>query len=245
MRRTGSAILLLSLIIALPRFSSAVSQEKKDTRPDETVAEVPELSQFHEVIFKIWHSAWPDKNIGMLVELLPDIRRDSDTLAKAQLPGILREKEGVWKQNIELLLSIVADYAGASSPVDSAKLLDAAERLHGQYEKLVRITRPPLEELEAFHQVLYMIYHHYLPGQDKLKLVSSVKELKEKMKVLNSATLPDRLKKNEQAFIAARAALAKSVKALDVSKLNNDFNKFESQVETVHSDYQTLQKLFE
>ena len=30
--------------------------------PADAVAEVPELVSFHEVIFKIWHEAWPNKD---------------------------------------------------------------------------------------------------------------------------------------------------------------------------------------
>jgi hypothetical protein len=245
MNRTKIALLSFAVTSWLFLFSAAPAQDAKASGPDETVAEVPELSQFHEVIYKIWHTAWPEKDVAMLVELLPEIRQGADTLAKAKLPGILRDKEPVWRENINQLLKIVADYSGAASPIDTAKLLDAAERLHGQYEKLVRVTRPALRELEDFHQVLYMIYHHYLPDKDEAKLASSVAELKQKMKVLGSATLPDRLRKKEPAFIAARATLAKSVDALDPSKAKGDFKAFSSQVERVHTDYQAVQGVFE
>jgi hypothetical protein len=224
---------------------AAAAQDKPGPGPDETVAEVPMLTQFHEVIYKLWHTAWPEKNVAMLIELLPEIREYSDTLAKAELPGILRDKQRVWDESIVRLQAIVTEYAGATSPLDSQKLLDAAEQLHGQYEALVRITRPVLREVEEFHQVLYMIYHHYLPAQDQVKLAASIDQLKEKMASLNKAALPERLKEKEKAFLSARTALAKSVKALDASTAKKNFKAFSKQVDAVHTNYLALQSAFE
>jgi hypothetical protein len=232
-------------MITVTLSSPTLAQQAKETHADETAAQVPILTDFHEVIFKVWHTAWPEKNLTMLSGLLPEIKHFSDSLAKVQLPGILRDKQKVWKQSTAKLQEIVSEYANATSPVDSQKLLDAAEQLHAQYEALVRVTRPVLKEMDAFHQVLYMLYHHYLPGKDQEKLATSVRELKERMAVLNKATLPDRLKKRETAFIEARATLAHSVGALDASMVKDNPKEFASNVETMHTDYQTLEKVFE
>jgi hypothetical protein len=237
--------LALASMIAFTLFSPTLAQQAKETHADETAAQVPILTDFHEVIFKVWHTAWPEKNLAMLAELLPEIKHFSDSLAKVQLSGILRDKQKVWKQNTAKLQEIVSGYASATAPVDSQKLLDAAERLHAQYEALVRVIRPVLKEMDAFHQSLYMLYHHYLPGKDQEKLVTSVQELKEKMAVLNKATLPDRLKKIESAFDEARAALAHSVEALDASMVKDNPEEFASKVEMMHTNYQTLEKVFE
>lgn len=233
------------LAIALAMVSPAISQHIAEMHENETTAQVPILSDFHDVIFKVWHTAWPEKNVAMLSELLPDIRHFSDSLSKVQLPGILRDKQKVWQENTVRLKEIVSMYAKASSPVDSQKLLDAAENLHSQYEALVRITRPVLKEMDAFHQVLYMLYHHYLPKENVEKLASSVVQLKEKMAFLGKATLPDRLKKREAAFNEARAALAASVQVLDGSMAKSNLKEFASKVEVMHADYQALEKVFE
>ena len=150
MTRARILVLSSSLAFCFLLVSSTYAQEKKDTQPGETVAEVPVLSQFHEVIYKLWHTAWPEKDVTMLAGLLPEIRQYADTLANVKLPGILREKQQMWNENIARLQAIVTEYAAATSPLDSQKLLDAAERLHGQYEALMRITRPALKELEEF-----------------------------------------------------------------------------------------------
>lgn len=226
-------------------FTPSLAQDAKPVHSEEIEAQIPILTEFHEVIFKVWHTAWPEKNTAMLVELLPEIKNYSDSIAKVQLPGVLRDKEKVWKENTTKLQEIVTEYARNTAPVDSQKLLNAAEQLHAQFEKLVRITRPVLKEIEAFHQVLYMLYHHYLPDNDVEKIVSSVTKLKEKMAVLEKAALPERWKEKEAAFTEARAVLAQSVKALDSSIAKDKPKEFAASVETMHSDYQALEKVFE
>jgi hypothetical protein len=218
------------LAFAFTYFTPAFAQEAKHSHPDETTAQVPILTEFHEVIFKVWHTAWPEKNLKMLSELLPEI---------------LRDKQRAWMENTAKLETIVAEYERAASRVDSLKLLDAAERLHAQYEALVRVTRPVLKEMDAFHQVLYMLYHHYLPEKNEAKLVSSVMELKEKMAALEKAKLPDRLKKKEAAFKEARTQLARSVKALDASMVKSNPKEFAASVEVMHAEYQALERVFE
>ena len=206
------------------------------------MAQIPVLTEFHEVIFQIWHTAWPEKNVTMLSGLLPEVRTFSYSLAKVRLPGILRDKEKMWNYSTSRLRTIVAEYEAAASPVDSQKLLAAAEQLHAQYERLVRVIRPALQELEDFHQVLYVLYHHDLPENNQEKIVASVKLLKEKMAALDKATLPDRLKKKEAAFLEARLQLARSVELLDPEMAKKDFA---SRVETMHTDYQSLEKVLE
>ncbi|OGD22860.1 MAG: hypothetical protein A2Y70_01945 [Candidatus Aminicenantes bacterium RBG_13_64_14] len=56
----------------------------------ETESAVPELTAFHEVIYPIWHTAYPDKDIAMLKSLVPQVNELAAKVFAAQLPGILR-----------------------------------------------------------------------------------------------------------------------------------------------------------
>ena len=85
MKRT---LILAALLLMLS--ASAISGYAQ--RPAETVAEVPALDSFHEVIYKIWHEAWPKKDAAMLQQLLPEVEKGIAAVASAQLPGILRDK---------------------------------------------------------------------------------------------------------------------------------------------------------
>ena len=203
------------------------------------------LSDFHEVIYQIWHTAWPEKNIGMLVDLLPQVKQYSDTLSRVKLDGILRDKQADWDEGTARLRSIVTAYDAAAAPLDSAKLLDAAEQLHSQYEALVRVIRPATKELDEFHQVLYMIYHHYWPEKDLKKLPPAVDSLKVKMAALNTSTLPARLKQKEGAFTAARAELAATVGTLTAADAASRPEKFAGDLEKLHDAYQSLERVFE
>lgn len=223
----------------------AISQEHQECTDAELKAEVPELSDFHDVIYKVWHNAWPNKDVNLLVELLPEIEVGSDKIVKAELPGILRDKKQTWQENVSKLQSIVGEYKSSTSPVDTQKLLDAAENLHAQFEKLVRIIRPILKEIEDFHSVLYKLYHYYMPEDNREKIKSSIKGLKEKMNILDKASLPERRKSKEKEFVASRKALSKSVDDLVRSLKKYNQKKVSDKIEIMHSNYQALEKVFE
>lgn len=238
--RLCSLPLLFSVILLPAAFAQTTPQHS-----GELEARVEVLSDFHEVIFQIWHTAWPEKNVGMLVELLPQVKHYSDTLSRVTLPGILRDKQGAWDEGTASLKKVVVEYEAASAPVDSARLLDAAERLHAQYEALVRTIRPVTRELDQFHQVLYMIYHHYWPGRDLERLAPAVDSLKVKMAALSASTLPGRLKEKEAAFASAKKSLAGAVEKLAASDAGSNPEKFASDLERVHGEYQALERVFE
>jgi hypothetical protein len=214
-------------------------------KPAETVAEVPALDAFHEVIFKIWHEAWPKKNTAMLQQLLPDVEKGIASVASAQLPGILRERKAAWDEGVKKLQSIGSEYKAAAASKDDPKLLAVAEKLHGQFELLMRAIRPAMKELDEFHATLYMLYHHYLPQNEMAKIKSAALELKQKMAALNSAALPDRLKQKQKEYAAARADLSKSVDGFQTAIQSNAEKTIKGALDTLHTNYQKLEKIFE
>ena len=213
--------------------------------PADAVAEVPELTAFHEVIFNIWHEAWPNKNTAMLKDLLPDVERGISQVASAKLPGILREKKDAWDDGITKLRASGADYRAAVDAGDDQRMLDAAEDLHSRFEALMRLTRPVLRELEDFHSSLYMLFHHYLPDYDFDKIRSSAEELNRKMESLNTATLPARLQSKEADFREARQKLAESVQALKASVGAGNEDTIRAAVNELHARYQNVQRIVE
>jgi hypothetical protein len=213
--------------------------------PEDAVARVKALDDFHEVIFKIWHEAWPAKNTAMLRQLLPDVEKGISQVASAQLPGILREKKSVWEEGVKKLESAGAEYKAAVDAKDDARLMAAAETLHSRFEGLMRSIRPALKELDDFHSVLYMLYHHYMPDYDVAKIRESVAELKKKMAALNEVQLPERLQQKENDFQVARDRLSLSVDALEASLKSNSEKAIKDAVESMHSKYQALNRILE
>jgi hypothetical protein len=232
---------LILAVLTFTIFAAGFAQQ----RPADATASVPALDSFHEVIFKIWHEAWPKKDAAMLRQLLPDVEKGISAVASAQLPGILREKKAAWDEGVRKLQNAGSEYKAAAAGNEDPKLLAAAEKLHGQFEALMRTIRPALKELDEFHAVLYMLYHHYLPKYDLQNIKASAAELKQKMAALNSAKMPERLKQKEPEFQAARAKLSASADALEAAIQTNAEQKIKDAVNSVHSDYQALGRVFE
>ncbi len=211
----------------------------------EVSATVPALTEFHRVIYKIWHTAWPNRDYDMLTALLPEIEKGTASIVSAELPGILRDKKPAWEKGVGELRAIVQEYRTAVETKQKQALLDAAERLHAQYEALVRVIRPPLRQLEEFHVVLYMVYHYYMPEESLDKIRGSVEPLRERMAALGGITLPARFKDKEASFRAARKDLEEAVIELDAAVSSNDLGKIKHAVETMHSRYLKLATVLE
>jgi hypothetical protein len=239
--RMKKIALILSLLTVLLNPVMLLTQTHKETK-----AEVPELGAFHEVIFKLWHDAWPNKNIALMKELVPAIDSNVVKIQKVQLPGILRDKKSRWDDNVHLLDTIVADFKTATTANDTQKSLDAAEKLHAQYEKLVRTIRPAMKEMDEFHQVLYPLYHYHMPDYNKEKIKSSLKPLQAAMKMLDEASLPDRLKDKVKTFNSKRIQLGKAVKyVVKVVNEIDDEKTVKDAIKEMHTKYQALEKVFD
>ncbi len=223
----------------------AVAPTAAEPTAQETGADVPALGAFHEVIMRIWHDAWPKKDAATLRALLPGVKEGAAQVAKAELPGILRDRQKAWTAGVEELKGIVAGYADAAAGTDDAKLLGAAERLHAQFEKLVRVVRPALPELDAFHVVLYRLYHYDLPAGDLAAIRATVKRLPEPMKALNGATLPPRLKSREEGFSAARKQLSDAVDGVVSAAGSDDGERVRKAILDLHARYLDLAAVFD
>jgi hypothetical protein len=236
--------MIVGLFIVFIFVGSTLYGQNPATAVAETTSEVPALSQLHNVIYPLWHTAWPEKNVRMLVELLPEIEKLAIPVLDAKLPGILREKQTAWDKGIVELRNILTEYASSTVPLDSVRLLAAAEKLHMQFERLVRIVRPAMKEVDAFHSELYLLYHYYLPEWNLDAIKFSVTTLQTKMDLLNAVVLPDRLKKKSEAFTSARAELDASVKALAAVVAQGDKNVITEKVNAMHAKYEALDKVF-
>jgi hypothetical protein len=245
MRRPLRWYLTLVWASVLAFGTDGQAQNATQDHAAEVKAEVPALTAFHPVIYEIWHGAWPQKDVARLAALLPRVESGVKSIADAQLPGILRDHKDAWEENIRKLQAVAADYRTCVQQKDDQKLLDAAEKLHSQYERLVRVIRPALRELEDFHAVLYVLYHYQLPGDSLERMKRSAAALQEKMVALDKAALPERLKSKDPAFTRARTQLSKSVAVLASSARTDDLESIKAAVAKVHADYQALERVFD
>jgi hypothetical protein len=228
---------LAALVLSAPAIATTVDADVE--------ARVPALTAFHEVIYPLWHDAWPKKDVDALVALTPKVDAGVDAIAKSELPGILRDRKAAWDSAVARLKAIGAEYDAAAAKKDGPALLAAAESLHSQFERMVRVVRPALKELEAFHATLYVLYHRQLDPFALDGVSQSVRTLKEKMAPLSAAALPDRLKAKEAAFVAARGQLAAAVDAAVASVDGKDEKSIRAAVDLLHTRYQELEKVFD
>src|SRR4030043_1664345 len=158
----------LLMIFCLMTFSMVLAEEipQKDTE-----STVPELIEFHDVIYQIWHNAYPAKDIETLKGFVKDIDAGFAKIEQAKLPGILRDKQDAWNKGLAEFKKAVEEYDNAAAGSDDQKLLDAAEELHARFELMIRIIRPIATEVDAYHRELYVVYHKYLPEKqyDQIK----------------------------------------------------------------------------
>ncbi|MEW5844108.1 MAG: hypothetical protein AB1775_12680 [Bacteroidota bacterium] len=231
--------LMLLFVLALPVWG----QQNKN---HEVSSDVKELTAYHDVIYPIWHTGWPQKDIKFLSSLVGDVEQGYKKIEKAVLPGILREKKAKWEDGIKKLGVCVDMYKVAASKNDSVSLLNAVEKLHSQYEAMVRLIRPVLKEVEEFHQVLYMVYHYYVPKDEFEKTKEAAAKLKVRAEAIDKAKLPERLKSKEESFNKIRIDLTAAVDKLNqVVKAGNNKKAVDQAVDGVHAKYQELEKIFD
>ncbi len=238
-------VLLLKLAILLLAPASLLSQVKIDST--EITASVPVLSDFHEVIFPMWHNAYPAKDINALKGFIPQIKASVAAINIAELPGILKDKEAEWKKQLNELNAAAGDYYAAAERNDDKALLDAAEKLHYNYEMMNRVIRPAIQELYEYHQTLYIIYHKLYPEKKYDEIVALMDHLVEKADALVKYP-QDKLKKRLGDKSAEYAAASKDLYTATVSlkeALNGaDAKKKDEAVEHVHTLYQNLESVF-
>ncbi len=213
---------------------------------NEVSSDVPELTEFHDVIYQLWHVGWPEKDIKLLKSLLPEIEKGFEKIEKVELKGILQDKKSKWTVGLADLKACVNDYKSAVEKNDSQLLLDAAEKLHMKYEMMVRVVKPMVKEVDAFHQVLYMLYHYYAPEYNFNKIKEAAGDMKVKMVDVMSAKLSKRLEPRTEKFNSARNELDKAVNEFnDIVAKGDNKEAVVAAVDKVHHLYQELEKVFD
>lgn len=217
-----------------------------DQMPDpETESTVPELIDFHDIIYPIWHTAFPAKDYKALRGFVAEINDQAAKINAAALPGILREKKQAWESGLAEFNLAVTAYGKAAAGTDDQALLDAAELLHARFEMLVRAIRPVAKEVDAYHKVLYVVFHKYLPEKKYAEICGVVADMVAKAEAITKATLSPRLAAKTEAFQAAAAKLLAETKALEAAGKSCLEKDISSLVEKVHTAYQALEKVFD
>ncbi len=235
-----SAVAILFVILAaggLFAQDAALAQE--------TSSSVPALEEFHEIIYPIWHTAYPSKDIAALKGFVAEINKLAAPVYAVKLPGILRDKQAKWDAGLAEFRKSVDAYNAAAKGTDDQALLDAAEVLHARYEGLVRAIRPVLKEVDAYHQTLYVVFHKLLPEKKWADIKTAAAELAIKADAVAGATLSKRLESRAEAYKTAAADLKQATAGLVAACDKGRADAIEAAVNAVHAKYQALEKVFD
>jgi hypothetical protein len=242
MKRLFVYFCLLSLLC-----SSSVTFAQTKVDPAEITSSVQELSDFHDIIFPMWHDAYPAKDYNALKGFVPKIKTNMESINKAKLPGILREKETAWRSQLNELNSSAQNYYSAANGNDNNALLTAAEKLHTSYEKMVRVLSPALKEIDDFHQTLYVIYHKLLPDSKFDEIAGLTGTLVTKAEAIMNYPqdkLKTRLGDKLGTYNVSAKKLYDSVTYLKEVLKGTDPKVKKEAVESMHKAYEDLDSLF-
>lgn len=235
----------LSIIAAFTfLLFTACLYSQTDSLKKDTQRNIPELEDFHNIIYPVWHTFYPAKDYKSLREITPELNQKAESIYNVKLPGILREKVTKWNEGVSAFRKAVDDYNTIAKGTDDKGLLNAAEILHSKYEMLVRIINPDLKEAEEFHQLLYVIYHKYLPEKDYNNINLLTPQLVTKAEAITKAKLPKRFEKKSDQFKIAADNLLASVNELKLISAGADNPAINKAVEKMHSNYEKLNEVF-
>jgi hypothetical protein len=234
-------------LVAIPFLLSGCAEESgsvPEVPATELIAEVPELEAVHEFMQPLWHDAFPAKDYELIQELVPQIEPTLTALDAVELPGILRDKVERWNEGKVALAEAFQGLKTAADSGDEAGMLGYAETFHMVYESLVRLIRPPLPELEAVHQHLYGLYHHYGPGYDLERIAEAVTELAATIPALRAAELPSRVADKQTLFDSSVDGLERAVAALVNTLEDPNRAEVDAAIDAVHTAYEEVEGVF-
>ncbi|MCX7834377.1 MAG: hypothetical protein N2490_09235 [Ignavibacteria bacterium] len=238
--------LIFIVILLFALTSTARIQAQVDIDSTEIQWTVPELFDFHEVIYQIWHEAYPAKDVEKLKSFVPEIKAHIEKINNAKLPGIVKDKEAKWKEGLQKLNNTAEEYYKATEISDPQVLLDAAEKLHADFEMMVRIIKPLTKEIDEYHKVLYVIYHKIIPENRLTELEPLIDELITRGEAILNAKLPKKIESKKDEFLAAVKELIDATKAVKSTiQSTDDPTKIKDAVEVMHTKYQKLENLFD
>jgi hypothetical protein len=231
--------------VAFLAFSFLILPGEEMPPSPDTESTVPELIAFHDVIYPIWHTAYPEKDCAALRGFIPEINSGFEKIEKAILPGILRDRTEAWKKGLAEFKRTVDEYNEAAAGSDDQALLAAAETLHARFEMMIRIIRPVLKEIGAYHQVLYVVFHKYLPQKKYGEIKAASGDMVVKAEAIARTQLPKRLEAKSVPFQAATGKLLAETKGFFETCKTGNGEAIETAIQSMHNAYQALEKVFD
>jgi hypothetical protein len=235
----------LTLALFLLPACAEESGSVPEVPADELSSEIAELGAIHEVMRPMWHDAWPAQDYEAIRAAVAEFEPMVAALDAVTLPGILQDKQASWDEQKLLLLETFQGLKGAAEAGNNDEMMAFAEAFHMNYEGMVRIIRPLSPELDAFHQLLYGVYHYYAPGYDLEKIGNAAREMAAAIPSLQGVTLPEHLAGHQGHWETVVERLGGNVSNLMSTLQDPSREAVMAAVETVHTDYAELEGIFD
>ncbi len=243
--RTNLRLIVVTIVPHAFTGCSGDSESVPEISAAEVTAAVAELDAVHELMYPLWHDAFPNRDYDRIRELVPQFEPLLVAVDAVELPGILRDKQERWDEGKVAMLAAFASLQEATAAGDDERVPGHVEAFHMAYEQLVRVIRPVVPELAAFHQDLYKIYHYYSPADDRAKIREMAAAMAQKLGPLKATTLSGRMADRQADFAAAVEALDEQVRALTQALETSDRETVQAAVEAVHTAYAAVEALFD
>jgi uncharacterized protein YukE len=193
----------------------------------------------------LWHNAYPDKDFGLIKSTLPELTTSVNELADAPFPEMLHNRKAKWDEEIKGLQNNLGTLQKAVADYNKESMLSSVESVHSSFEKLVRVIRPKLQELDSFHEDLYQLYHKYMPASDLAGIKAILPSMKEKSSRLKEAKLNKNFASKQGEFTESVNQLQLALAELESTVESNNKKKAKAAVEKVHGAYQRIDVLLE
>jgi hypothetical protein len=105
---------------------------------------------------------------------------------------------------------------------------------------VAEMKRPPVEGLREFHEVLFPVWHEFLPNGDYESIRKAVPEFKKSMEIVMKAELPLYYQHVKDDYEKKREKLALSIERLDSVAQTKDDEKLAEAVENMHSAFEQM-----
>ncbi len=109
--------------------------------------------------------------------------------------------------------------------------------------EVTEMKRPGVEGLREFHEVLFPVWHEFLPNGDYESIRKAVPEFKKSIEIVKKAELPLYYQHVKDEFEKKRENLALSIEKLDSVAQTKDDKKLEEAVENMHSAFEQMARV--
>lgn len=207
--------------------------------------EVPQLETLHKSIYVLWHDAYPNKNYELIKSTMPELETSVGDLSTAKLPDIMHNRQSKWDSEIKGLQDNLAGLKKSVAEDNQETMLAYTESIHSSFEKLVRVLRPKLAELDSFHEDLYTLYHKYMPAGDIAAIKALIPSMKDKADKLKMAKLTRGLAEKQAAYDERVTELQAAVSEMEKAANKGNSKKTIAAGEKVHTAYERIDGLLQ